>query len=151
MSDNWIRVIPEDPRLVPEEHRQEQARRWFTKNAPRAEMIEVRVSDRIEFHSCCENFDRIACPSCGKDIPVEWWQQRMDDDYDGGGFKLSTYPMPCCDASFTLHELTYEWPQGFGQFSLNVLNPQIGVLSAAQQEELERILGTPLRVIYQHI
>ncbi|MBN1917785.1 MAG: hypothetical protein JW889_07745 [Verrucomicrobia bacterium] len=150
MSDNWITVIPEDPRLVPEEHRQEQARCWFARNAPRAEMIELVVSDQIEFRDCGSNFERIACPSCGTEIPVEWWQQRMDDDYDGG-FKLSRYPMPCCDASFTLHELTYEWPQGFGRFALHVMNPQIGELSAAQREELERTLGTPLRVIYQHI
>ena len=150
MSDNWITVIPEDPCLIPGAERQSQAREWFARNAPHADGIETKVADRIEFFDCGSNFERVLCPSCAAEIPLEWWQQRMDEDYDVG-FKLSKYPMPCCDEAFTLYELTYEWPLGFGRFALEVMNPELGELSKAQRDELEQILGAPLRVIYQHM
>ena len=47
--------------------------------------------------------------------------------------------------------LVYEWPQGFGRFALDAMNPNIGKLKAMDRMELEEILGTKLRVIYQHI
>ncbi len=150
MSDNWMTIIPEDPHLIPSEDRQKQARSWFARLAPLAEAVEIKTSDRVEFHDCGSNLQRVICPSCGTAIPLEWWQQRMADDHDDG-FKLSEFPTPCCIAPLTLHELTYDWPQGFGRFALDVMNPQIGELDAAQREELTRILGTPIRVIYQHI
>ena len=74
----------------------------------------------------------------------------MDDDYDAG-FRLAEYAVPCCGVAHTLHELTYESPQGFGRFSLKAMNPGIGRLDDAHREEFEKILGGPLRVIYQHI
>jgi hypothetical protein len=59
--------------------------------------------------------------------------------------------MPCCGVSNTLHELVYEWPQGFGRFALEAMNPNIGILEDEHKKELEELLGTKLRVIYQHI
>jgi len=79
-----------------------------------------------------------------------WWQSRMDEDY-GDGFKLASYSTPCCGARCTLHELVYEWPQGFGRFALDAMNPNIGALEDRYKAEFEEILGTKLRVIYQHI
>ena len=54
-------------------------------------------------------------------------------------------------STVTLNDLQYDWPQGFGRFALQAMNPNIGKLNAAQMAEFERILGTKLRVIYQHI
>src|SRR5262249_58649745 len=96
------------------------------------------------------NHERILCPSCGVEIPTEWWQERMDEDYENG-FKLAAYPVPCCNARKTLHELSYEWPQGFGRFALDAMNPNIGRLKDEYKEEFENILGTTLRVIYRHL
>ena len=150
MSDNWIRVIPEDPRFVPRTACQPRARAWFERIAPDAEEIEIKTSDTVEFFDCGANFERILCSSCRAEIPVEWWQQRMDEDH-AGGFKLLKYPTPCCSTPHTLHELVYEWPQGFGRFAIDVMNPGIGQLSKARTRELEQILGCSIRVIYQHI
>jgi hypothetical protein len=74
----------------------------------------------------------------------------MDEDF-GNGFMLASYATPCCDVRCTLHELVYEWPQGFGRFVLDAKNPNIGKLQDKYKQELERILGTKLRVIYQHL
>ena len=74
----------------------------------------------------------------------------MDEDFDDG-FKLAAYTTPCCHAECRLHELIYEWPQGFGCFALEVRDPGIGKLEEKHLRELEEILGRKFRVIYQHI
>jgi hypothetical protein len=74
----------------------------------------------------------------------------MDEDYDDG-FKLACYTTPCCSAASTLRELVYEWPQTFGRFALDVMNPNIGMFDDKYKRELEEILGTKLMVVYQHI
>src|SRR5438132_14003179 len=103
MSDNWIAIIPEDPRFVPDAAKQHRARDRFAEIAPEADEIEIKVSEKVEFFDCGANFERIHCPSCGSDISVGWWQDRMDEDY-GEGFKLAKYTVPCCGVEFTLHE-----------------------------------------------
>jgi hypothetical protein len=150
MSDNWIAIIPEDPAFIPEAAKQAKARDQFAQIAPKANEIEIKVCAKVEFFDCGANFQHILCPSCHAEIPVAWWQDRMDEDY-GNGFILASYATPCCCAQRTLHELVYEWPQGFGRFALRVRNPNIGKLEVRFKQELEEILGTKLRMIYQHI
>lgn len=150
MSDNWITLIPEDPRFVPDRTRQALARDRLAEIAPRADAITIEVYDRVEFFHSGSNFERILCPSCRCVIPVAWWQDRMDEDFDNG-FKLAEYRTPCCGALRTLHDLVYDWPQGFGCFALEAMNPSIGKLEEGDRRELEEILGTKLRVIYRHM
>ena len=75
----------------------------------------------------------------------------MDDDYVDGGFALCPYRTPCCGAEHSLDQLTYEWPQGFARFAIDAMNPNIGTLSDQHKAEFEDILGTRLRIIYQHL
>jgi hypothetical protein len=150
MSDHWITLIPEDPLFIPDAANGTRARDRLAEIAPDAEEIEVKVCEEVEFFDCGENFERIRCPACRSEIPVEWWQARMDDDYNDG-FKLAKYDTPCCGTAYTLHELTYEWAQGFGRFALDAMNPNIEQLDDKYKAELEDILGARLRVIYQHI
>jgi hypothetical protein len=149
MSDDWIQLIPEDPRFIPEPTKQKLARQRFAEIAPNADEIEIEVFERVEFFDCGANFERVRCPACGLEIPIEWWQDRMDEDY-AEGFKLNTYATPCCGALCTLHELAYEWPQGFGRFRLRALNANIGRLEERHVAEFQEILGTMLRVISLH-
>ena len=150
MSDNWITLIPEDPKFIPDPRRQSRARDRFLEIAPDADEVKIKVSDEVEFFHCGENFERILCPCCHTEIPVPWWQERMDEDYSNG-FMLAKYATPCCNSLCTLHELVYEWPQGFGRFALDAMSPNIGKLEDRHKKELEEILGTRLRVIYQHM
>jgi hypothetical protein len=150
MSDNWITLIPEDPRFVPDLGRQIRAKKRFAELATAAHEINIKVSDAVEFFDCGGNCERILCPECGCEVAVDWWQERMSEDYDAG-FRLAVYSLPCCLAEKNLHELSYEWPQGFGRFALDAMNPNIGRLTEVNRQEFEQILGTPLRVIYKRI
>jgi hypothetical protein len=150
MSDNWITLISDDPSFIPDAVKKSRARDRFAEIAPDAEEIEIKVCDKVEFFDCGGNFERILCPLCRSEISVAWWEDRMEKDYNDG-FLLAKYPTPCCMTPQTLHELVYEWPQGFGRFAIDVMNPNIGKLDDRYKKEFEGILGTPLRVIYQHI
>ena len=149
MSDDWIRLVPDDPRYVPERDLRARAKARFAEIAPAAE-IDVEVSDAVAFFDCGTNFARVRCPSCVAVIPVEWWQAWMDADYDGG-FRLASQALPCCGARHTLNDLIYEWPQAFGRFVIEAMNPNIGALKEEHKREVEGILGTKLRVVYRHI
>jgi hypothetical protein len=150
MSDNWVTLIPEDPRFIPDPAKQSRARDRFSEIAPHAAEIELKVCEKVELFDCGGNFERILCPSCCAEIPVPWWQERMDKDYKNG-FMLDKYATPCCASLHTMHELVHEWPQGLGRFGLSAMNPNIGKLDDRYKKEFEEILGTKLRVIYQHI
>jgi len=79
----------------------------FSEIAPEADEVTVLVEDNVVFFHCGGNFEGILCPSCGSEIPDQWWHDTIDQDYDNG-FKLAKYPTPCCGTVYTLHELTYE-------------------------------------------
>ena len=139
MSDDWIIFIPENPAYIPTPASQERARARFSEIAPEADEVDVQVEDKIVFFDCGGNFERVVCPSCRCEIPDEWWQNRIDKDYNNG-FTLAKYATPCCGAPCTLNDLTYEWPQGFGRFSLEAMNPNIGLLDDKYKQEFEAIL-----------
>ena len=150
MSDNWIVLIPVDPHFIPDAEKQSMARIRLAAIAPDADEVEIIISESVQFFDCGTNLEKILCPSCGKEIPLAWWQERMDDDYQKG-FKLDRYRTPCCSEASTLRELTYDWPQAFGRFALEAMNPNIGTLEEGHRRELEEILETELIVVYQHI
>jgi hypothetical protein len=119
---------------------------------PDAGEAKVTIMKNIEFFSSCGNFERIACPSCHADISFDWWLNRIDQDYNkGNGFKLAECTLPCCGATHTLQELTYDLPQGFGRFALTARNAHQQSLDDKCKREFEEILGTPLRVIYKQM
>lgn len=151
MSENWIILIPESPDHIPDVELRKHAAELLRAIAPAAKEIKIVCNDTVQFFDCGENFGSIACPACGADLPLEWWQNTMSHDYSDAGFRLDQYTLPCCDKSSTLHDLRYECPQGFGRFALEAMNPGLDMLDQKHRQELEKILKVPLRVIYQHI
>ncbi len=151
MSDNWIRIIPEQPDFVPDELNQQRAVSYFRTIAPEADEIETLVNDHIVFVDCGANFETVACPSCGTEIAIDMWLGWMEEDFDGKGFTLKSYAMPCCGVRHTVPELIYDWPQGFARFELSAMNPELGELSQEVRSRFQEILGCPVRIIYQHI
>ena len=151
MSDDFIRVIPRDPRHVPTPQVQRRVVELLAQWAPGAEDITAETSEEIRFFDCGENFKQIGCPKCVAEIDLEWWHARMDDDAQEGSFRLARYKLPCCGGSVTLNDLEYDWPQAFGRFSWEVRNPDIGELTSANRTELEVAAGVPLVFIRQHL
>src|SRR2546423_4494500 len=152
MSDNYIHIIPEQAGFVPEEARQQEAVSYFRKIASKADEIMASISANLEFIHCGENFEEIRCPSCKAVVELKWWQQWMNKDFSKkDGFILRRRKMPCCGSRHTLHELVYDWPQGFARCDIRALNPNLDRNFTRHQSQFEAILGCPVRVIYGHI
>jgi len=148
MSDNWIILIPENPETIPVQAQQQHALQAFQRLAPKSDKIEMEVSKELRFIDCGQNFERVRCSACGKELEENWWNERMNEEFESGLF-LKEMELPCCGVKRTLHDLRYEWPQGFARFSLEAMNPNLGKLSLDQVTSLEAALGCPLRVIYR--
>lgn len=152
MSDNWIILIPEKAGYVPPVECQNAALAELRSLTPGADEVTIELTERTRFEHCGGNFERVLCPDCGQEIEMEWWQERMDEDFGAErDFKLKAAKLKCCGASKTLHELRYESPQGFARFSLVTMNPNTGEISKDAIAALEDILKCPLRVIYRHM
>lgn len=151
MSDTRIRVIPEQPDLVPDKERQQRAVLHLRTIVAQNAELRATAYGRIVFVDCGGNFESVACPFCGAEVDIDSWQEWMDEDFDGNGFTLSRHAMPCCGAQHTLHELKYQLPQGFARFEVSAMDPNLGELSEDQIAQLEQILGCRVRIIYQHI
>jgi hypothetical protein len=151
MSDNYIDLIPQNPTFVPSKDAVEQSVRIFRGLAHNTGSVTAETSAHVLFRDCGGNFSSGACPECGSSVPLDWWADRMNDDYDGAGFVLSPLALPCGHTVSSLNDLKYEWEQGFSMFVLRAANPNLGFLLPLDVATLEESLGCKLRVIYRHI
>ena len=150
MSDNSIRLVPQNPRFLPDELRRARAHARLSQLMPSAQ-TSVQIYQAVQFIDCGANFESVNCPSCGAQLSIEWWHDRMAEDYDGNGFRLASYATPCCTSRLPLYQLDYNWPQAFARFLLEATNPLLPQLADADKRELEHILGTRLILIYRHL
>lgn len=81
---------------------------------------------------------------------MDWWQGAMDEKLEAG-HPFNQRMLPCCAASATLHDLKYDWPQGFARFSLEVMNTGVGDLLPEQLASLEHTLRCRICKILQHL
>ncbi|MBL9189470.1 MAG: hypothetical protein JNK23_18450 [Opitutaceae bacterium] len=149
MSDSLITFIPQEPEFVPAVQAQQLGISLVKRLSPGAEAIRVECTDKLRLIDCGENFERIACPLCDRNIELSWWNEQVNQVMSRNSLVPTT--LPCCGTAKSLHELTYEWPQGFARFSLEVMNPPNPDFAETHVGELERVLGCDLRVIYTHI
>jgi hypothetical protein len=151
MSDHFIVLVPRDPTLVPTDEVQRRVVGMLNRIAPNAESITAEASAQVQFFDCGQNFERISCPHCSSEIGIDWWQDRLNQDIAGVGFRLDSYEAPCCAKSVNLNELNYDWPQAFGKFNWTVRNPNIGEMTATANVELEAVAGFALVPIHQRV
>jgi hypothetical protein len=151
MSDDYIYFVPTDPRFVPGPSAVERAVAVLEQHAPRADEIGAEQSDGIRLFDAGANFETVNCPTCRREIDLEWWQDCLDRDADGEHFRLASHAVPCCGAQHSLDQLVSDWPQAFGRFALVASNADIGRVDDALKVEIEKALETKVTVVYQHL
>ena len=152
MSDNWIGVIPRQPAFVPTEAAIAQAEAFMAEIAPEAEEITSELSSGIRFRDCGANFESVSCLVCNVGLPLDWWAGQMgDEDSWDDDFELEAVQLPCGHLIRSLNDLRYHYEQGFSQFILEAMNPNISRLEDGQVKHFEEILGCQVKIIYQHI
>ena len=150
MSDDWIVLVPDKPRYVPDQDSQEKSRQRLSEMTRDADEVECVNSEHVQFFDCGSNLEVVRCPNCKSEISWDWWGKRMDDDYKDG-FRLASYETPCCRSSLSLDRLIYDWPIAFGRFALSARNPDMRRIQPEHILELGNLLKCRLTAIRRHI
>jgi hypothetical protein len=83
--------------------------------------IELVNFEGIQFIDCGSRLERIRCPKCGADVPLDAWQEVMSADFsESSGFGLREIYHCDCGFDANLNALIYEEHCGFGCASLSV-------------------------------
>lgn len=151
MSDHFVTLVSVDPLYVPSPEQIQRAEALARSLFPQADAISPQLSDGIRLFDAGSNFESVTCPGCGATIELAWWQAAMDADFNEHGFRLQPQTMPCCTRPFALNQLNYDWPQAFGKFGLELMNPNVDTMPADAVAPIEAALGTSLNVIYAHL
>jgi hypothetical protein len=149
MSEDFTRWIPISPTFVPTDADAARAVQWLRARAPKADDITVEFFPIICFIDCGANLEAIRCRRCGAELSSSWWQSAMDAAV-ATAFENRTIRLPCCDETDSLDMLRDEWSCGFARFVLEARNASIGKPTAADDEEVAALLGTPVRHVLAH-
>src|SRR5947208_13577698 len=105
MSDNYLRLLPIDPRYVPTRTEAADALAAFASISPGCDDVRTREEPDVTFVDAGSNFSAVRCPACGAELAiVPWWQGEMDRAYRTRFEDLAVVP-PCCGTPTTLNEL----------------------------------------------
>jgi len=146
MSDNILKLIPVDPWFVPDYAARLAALDCLSTWFPEADAVSGAESEDVNFVDPGLNLERIICQACGSELDLAIWQGLMDAAFETQ-FADLTVTMPCCGSALSLNDLHYDEAAGFARCVLEVLNPRAD-LSDEQCDQLEQMLGCPLRKIW---
>lgn len=149
MSDDYLRLIPTDPTWLPGAEAAQRAAATLSLLVPGADSVKAELYDDVTFIDQGANFARLNCPACQAALEMDWWADQMGEAGDARFTNLAV-TTPCCGATTSLNDLTYDWPAGFAQAELSVLNPQRGWLEDAELTEVATELGHPLKQVMTH-
>lgn len=147
MSSTILNIISTNPSYVPDKTKQDKAKDLLSKIYIE-EKIEFNTTDTIEFIDQGSNFESVFCNLCGRTIEIEEWQNAMDKAYESQ-FTDLIFITHCCDKTTSLNDLKYEWPAGFGKFTISVSDAQTEI-DEKDLKKLQDILSTTLRIIWAH-
>ncbi|MGB4771268.1 MAG: hypothetical protein WBP58_07410 [Chitinophagaceae bacterium] len=147
MSSTVLKIIPTNAHYVPEKFQQEKAKVFLNK-LYKSGKIEFITTDITEFIDQGENFDSVSCNLCGQNIEIEDWQNAVDKAYEKKFADLG-FSTPCCNRETSLNDLTYHSAAGFAKFVVTI-SDALYEIEERDLNEMQQILGTPLRIIWAH-
>lgn len=142
-------LIPEDSSRVPDVAAFPTIVELLERLAPAAASVSISVSESVRFFDAGANFESVRCPACKEEMDIGWWGESMSAAYEAGLEDLGV-TTPCCSSSTSLHDLDYDWPQGYARWAAELRNPDRGPLKDCERAELDAAAGVPLREIWQH-
>src|SRR5918912_1371137 len=101
MSDNILKLIPQDPSFIPGSNLQLAALERLSSFLPAAQATSIKITDSVEFVDQGSNFEQVSCPNCHRTLDISWWQTAMGRAYETGFTQLSIVT-PCCGTKNSL-------------------------------------------------
>jgi hypothetical protein len=77
VSDDFLCLIPAGPWWLPGGDMDAQAIAAGRLIVPGADKVVVKRHAEPVFCDAGENFERVLCPGCGREVPIDWWRERM--------------------------------------------------------------------------
>ena len=161
MSDQVLKLIPEDKNFLPDREPAEKARTLLEDFFPDGEQAEIAFSDSVKFIDGGENLERITCALCNKtteinpfqenDVGAAWWYA-LDATLSGmPDLNSLEVKMPCCGQLNKVQDIDFAGAAGFSKFELCIWNPHsANGISEAQVSELQKLLNCKLKQIWAH-
>lgn len=148
MSDQYTCIISSDSRHVVSSNQVQQAVTIIEESCLLADSVSFKGFEAPQFIDSGQNFSRVFCPYCGKEIS-EWWSEQMDELY-ASRFSNLYVNVPCCGITTMIGQLHYSWPCGFAQYEIRIKNLGESI-SAELLVKLEHLLETTLLLVYQRV
>ncbi|MBK6963188.1 MAG: hypothetical protein IPH20_04420 [Bacteroidales bacterium] len=144
-----VRIIPQKPDL--ELHRDISVLLidYLSKEFPDKE-INIQLDSAISFVDCGQDFERVVCPDCGKEISMDFWQESMDKASKANFLDLSVTTI-CCYTPTDLNSLKYIADCGFAKSMIVVYDPDSKINKSKLLLELKRISGIDFKIMFAHI
>ncbi|MBO5031519.1 MAG: hypothetical protein J6C19_09400 [Lachnospiraceae bacterium] len=148
MSDYYIKIIPagSDRRISPQTA--DRAVKYL-QSCIIAYSVEAHIYETPAFVDCGGYLQDISCPYCGKSLFTEWWTEAMNKAYENNFRKLDI-KTPCCNKDSSLNELQYDFPCGFACAEIDIMNPREELMEECIIE-VEKLMNTPVRIIYSRV
>ena len=160
MSDNYLRIIPTDPNLVPSEAVADQVVNLIGPAFPEADEVVAESHGHPVFIDQGANLEAVLCPTCGKRLrldfadevdPIRDWWHELTDPLESSNVTEVQARMPCCQAMVPFTALQFDWPAGVASFEISIMNPGVpDALSSELQRQVETLLGSPVRYVWAH-
>jgi hypothetical protein len=148
-SGSILNIIPTDPEISFEKNETIDLIQFLSIRFPNKE-IEATIDSQISFVDCGDGLENISCPVCGKEIPMDYWQEVMDKAHQKN-FSDLKIQMPCCGKFAQLNNLKYNQDCGFSKFILTVNDPNNSGLNETELlNELEKISKSKFKIIHAH-
>jgi hypothetical protein len=147
MSDHFMIIIPMDPFAKPSEERCQAALDRLCELRTGYEP-ELEFFDKPEFIWAAESAGGVFCPFCAADIE-SWFFEELRYREERGQQDL-VITTPCCARSTSFNDLDFEDRQGFACVTMEI-NCRGADLESFEREEIEAVLGVPVRVIWRHL
>ena len=148
-SASEIRIIPLRPETGLTRETAISLITFLSKEFPNKE-IRVHMDTAISFVDGGENFEKVVCPGCGKEIPMESWQESMAKA-SMAKFRDLSVITSCCNKKTDLNSLKYQMDCGFAKTILTVNDPAAGFDDAKLMAGLKNICGIDFKIIYAKI
>lgn len=147
MSETILKIISNNPSYTPDKIKQDEAKAFLNKIYLNKKKAFITTED-IEFVDQGGNFDSITCNLCGRNIDIDYWQDAVDKA-SKKEFKDLSFTTPCCHKKTSLNDLRYKSPAGFAKFVITITDPGKEI-SKEDLNNLEKIMGTSLRLVWAH-
>jgi hypothetical protein len=160
LSDDYLRIIPADPNLIPPKSIADQIVNLVGPAFPEADEVVAESHGHPVFIDQGTNLEAILCPACGKRLPFhpaqevdalrDWWYELSDPLGEASVVEVKA-TMPCCQAVVPFSRLQFDWPAGVASFEISIMNPGTSdSLPAELQRQVEALLGGPVKYVWAH-